>query len=69
MAMPPGVNAMEGAACDLATPTARSAPPVAASTEPVSLPIGLLSLEKVYAIADSGAGEATSDVRVLTYTG
>lgn len=40
------------------------------SNEPQSLPIGLLALESVFAITDSGAGGgATSEVRVLSYTG
>jgi len=33
------------------------------------VPVGLLSLENLYAIAVSAAGSNTSDVRVLSYAG
>jgi hypothetical protein len=42
---------------------------VGPSNEPQPMPIGLLALENLYAIADSGAGAGTSEVRVLSYTG
>lgn len=37
---------------------------------PLPMPVGLLALESIYGIVDSGAGvSATNDVRVLTFTG
>ena len=40
-----------------------------AETAGFELAASLATLETLYAIADTAAGEATSDVRVLAYTG
>ena len=41
---------------------------LAAGAPIYTIPVALVALEKLYAIADSAAGETTSDVRVLTYS-
>lgn len=40
-----------------------------ANSEALAPPIGLIALESLYGVVDSGAGAGTCDVRVLTYTG
>lgn len=42
---------------------------ISAGAPDYMVPVALVALEKLYAIADSAAGANTSDVRVLTYTG